>query len=167
MENITIGFSKRNKFTSISDWFINLHKNAPYNCMYVKFYSESLNRTLVYEAVDKGVRFVGNKVWEDYANEISSYTISIKKCNQIRLLQFCADNAGINCTYRERLGFFIMSVFKLNKKTTSINFNFLEKIGNILKLEGYEFKKDVNFLNFFDIDKILKSNNKNNFDPSI
>lgn len=61
MEQITIGFSKSKKFLPIGSWLIRAYMGTPYSHVYLKFYSQSLNRTLIYEAVGGGVRFIGSK----------------------------------------------------------------------------------------------------------
>ena len=61
ISKITIGFSRpKNKVFPIGSWLIRLYMRSAYSHTYVRFYSESINRTLVYEAVGHGgIRFVG------------------------------------------------------------------------------------------------------------
>lgn len=158
MERITIGFSKSKKKFAIGSWLIRAYMSTPYSHVYLKFYSESLNRTLIYEAVGGGVRFVGSKQWEDQAEEVKSYTINIKQCNKVRLLQFCIDNAGMEYAYSQNAGLVVANIFKLNKNPFQKGLNCSEVIGEILALEGYKLSKDANLLTPLDIDKILESN---------
>lgn len=158
MEKITVGFSKSRKKIPIGSWLIRWYLGTPYSHTYIKFYSETLNRTLIYEAVGGGVRFIGSKEWESHAEEVKSYTISIKKCNYIRLLQYCVDNAGVNYAYSQNIGIILAKIFKLNKNPLTKGLQCSEVLGNILELEGYGIKKDANLLTPLDIDKILESN---------
>lgn len=160
MEKVTIGFSKSRKKLPIGSWLIRLYQGTPYSHVYLKFHSESLNRTLVYEAVGGGVRFVGNKLWEEHAEEVKSYTIELKKCNRVRLMQFCVDNAGIDYAYGQNIGIVLADIFNLKKNPLTKGVNCCEIIGNILELEGYKLSKDANLLTPLDIDKILESNTK-------
>lgn len=160
MEQITIGFSKSKKFFPVGSWLIRVYMGTPYSHVYLKFYSESLNRTLIYEAVGGGVRFVGSKQWETHAQEVKSHTINIKKCNQVRLLQFCVDNAGTDYAYSQNIGLVIADMFNLKKNPIRSGLNCSEVIGDILELEGYKVEKDANLLTPLDIDKILESNTK-------
>jgi len=155
MEQITIGFSKSKKFLPIGSWLIKSYMKTPYSHVYLKFHSQSLDRTLIYEAVGGGVRFIGTKVWQKHAVEVKSYTIDIEKINQIKLIQFCVDNAGIDYGFSQNLGVAIAGVFNLKKNPFYTGLNCSETIGEILKLEGYKIEKDVNLLTPLDIDNIL------------
>jgi len=158
MEKITIGFSKSKKKLPIGSWLIRAYLGTSYSHVYLKFYSESLNRTLIYEAVGSGVRFIGSKAWGEHAEEVKSYTIEIKKCNQVRLLQYCVDNAGLDYGYGQNVGIVIADVCNLDKNPFAKGLNCSEVLGDILKLEGYKVEKDANLLTPLDIDKILSRN---------
>ncbi len=156
MENVTIGFSKpKDRLFPIGSWLIRSFQRTSYSHVYLKFHSESLNRVLIYEAVSHGVRFVGSKVWETHAVEIKSYTVSIKKCNQITLLQYCIDNAGVDYGTKQNIGIFLASVFNLKENPFKKGKNCSEVIGEVLRLEGYKIEKDANLLTPLDIDNIL------------
>ena len=158
METVTIGFSKSKKKFAIGSWLIRKWMRTEYSHVYIKFQSNSLNRELIYEAVGTGLRFIGTKVWESHALEVKSYLIEVKKCNQIRLLQYCVDNAGVEYGTVQNLGIFTAKVFGNKKNKFNQGKNCSEVIGEILKLEGYEIKKDVNLLTPLDIDLILSKN---------
>lgn len=157
MEQITIGFSKSKKFLPIGSWLIRAYMGTPYSHVYLKFYSESLNRTLIYEAIGSGVRFVSPKVWDEHATEVKSYTIQMEKCNKVKLMQFCVDNAGIEYGFWQNVGVPMSGILKLKKNPFHTGLNCSEVIGDILKLEGYDISKDGNLLTPLDIDKILES----------
>jgi uncharacterized protein YycO len=157
MEVITIGFSKSRKKFPIGSWLIRLYQGTPYSHVYLKFYSESLNRTLVYEAVGSGVRFIGSKQWESHAEEVKSYTINISKESKVKLLQFCVDNAGADYAYSQNLGIIVADIFNMKKNPFTKGLQCSETLGEILSLEGYKLHKDANLLTPLDIDIILKT----------
>jgi uncharacterized protein YycO len=160
MEKITIGFSKsKNKF-ALGSLLIRAYMGTPYSHVYLQFYSESLNRVLIYEAVGSGVRFIGSSAWSEHAVEIKSHTITTNKSNQVTLLQYCVDHAGTEYGFMQNLGVPLASIFNLKKNPFRKGKNCSEAIGEFLKSEGYEIKKDVNLLTPLDIDKILESQTK-------
>jgi hypothetical protein len=95
MKTITIGFSKSKKILPIGSLILRAYMGTPYSHVYLKFYSETLNRELIYEAVGGGVRFIGTKQWNKHAVEVASYDLELLKGNYISLLQHCVDNSGL------------------------------------------------------------------------
>jgi hypothetical protein len=158
ISTITIGFSRpRNRILPIASWLIRLHQKTPYSHVYIRFYSESINRTLIYEAVGSGTRFVSLKKWEEKAEEIQSFTISVRKCNAVSLLQYCVDHAGQEYGFLQNVGIFLANVFGWKKNPFRKGTNCAEEIGNILVLEGYKVSKPLDLLSPKDIEQILLS----------
>lgn len=162
MKTLTIGFSRpKNKLFPIVSWLIRLYQGwTPYSHVYLEFYSESINRPLIYEAVGTGTRFVGQKYWERHAQEVISYTIDIKKCNYDKLIQYCVDHEGMSYGFMQNIGTVISNFFGWKKNIFPKHTSCAEEIGKLLNLEGYNIKKDVNLLTPLDIEKILKSKSK-------
>lgn len=159
IDTVTIGFSrpKNHKFP-IGSWLIRLHQRTPYSHCYIRFYSESLNRTLVYEAVGTGgVRFVGYKRWSEKAEEIKSYTIKAKKCNSTTMMQNFVDEAGEDYGHMQNIGIFLGNIFGWKNNPWRRGANCSEIVGRFLKAEGYEVKKSLDLLTPKDIDSILSS----------
>ena len=147
MYHVTIGFSKSKKFFPVGSWVIRLYQRTPYSHVYIKFYSESLERSIIYEAVGQGVRFIGNKAWGKFAEPVSEFKISVSKDQYVELMRFCVDTSGLPYSYTQNLGIFLANLFKL--KTNPLNskgYNCSEVIANILSKQGYEFKKDLNLI---------------------
>jgi hypothetical protein len=157
LKKVTIGFSRpKNRFFPWASWLIRAYQGfTPYSHTYLEFYSESINRSLIYEAVGTGVRFVGQKYWERKAHSTHSFTLEIKKCNYDRLIQYCVDHEGENYGFLQNIGVVIANLFGMKKNPFPRGRNCSEEIGNILKLEGYEINKDVNLLTPKDIFQIL------------
>lgn len=155
MKKITIGFSKSKKPFAVGSLLIRWYMKTPYSHVYMKFYSASLNRTMVYEAVGKGVRFIGLERWKEHAEEVASFDIEISDENYTRLLQYCVDNAGIDYGFWQNLGIVISNICKLKENPITIGKNCSEEIGEVLELEEYVIEKDKNLLTPKDIYDIL------------
>jgi len=156
INQIVIGFSKpKNRVFPFGSWLIRAYEKTPFSHVYLKFHSETLNRTLVYEAVGGGVRFIGNKAWENHAEEVSSFTLDIKQCNYITLLQYCVDHAGMEYGFAQNLGVVVCDLLKLEKNPFKKGKNCSEVVGEILKLEGIHISKDTNLLTPKDIYEAL------------
>lgn len=128
---------------------------APYSHVYMKFYSASLDRTMIYEAVGKGVRFIGLERWKEHAQEVASFELQISDENYKRLLQYCVDNAGTDYGFLQNMGILIANLFKLKKNPLKDGKNCSEEMGDVLELEGHVFDKDKDLLTPKDIYKIL------------
>jgi hypothetical protein len=159
MEKITIGFSRpRNIHIPFVSWLIRLYQGwTPYSHTYLEFYSETINRALIYEAVGKGTRFISQPKWQEYAVEVDSFTLDIKKCNYIEILQYCVDNQGNNYGHLQNIGIVIANLFGWKKNPFTSGRNCSEEIGRILLLENFKIDKDLNLLTTEDIYNVLKS----------
>lgn len=147
ISKITIGFSRpKGRLFPVFSWLIRAHQCTPYSHCYLRFYSESLNRTLVYEAVGGGVRFVSLSLWSEKAQEIDSFTLDVKKCNSTRLLQYCVDNAGTGYGWLQNLGLFLANVFGWKANPWKSGKNCSEAIADMLAMEGYTFDKPHDLL---------------------
>jgi hypothetical protein len=160
MKTLTIGFSKSKKFLPIGSWAIRAYMGTEYSHVYLRFYSESLSRSLIYEAVGKGVRFVGLPIWKQHSEEVKSYDIVVNDESYLKTLQYCVDNAGIEYGYLQNLGVFISDILNLNKNPLDKGKNCSEAVAEMLHLEGYEINKEYNLITPLDIDNILSKGRK-------
>lgn len=160
ISKITIGFSRpKNKILPIGSWLIRLYQGTSYSHTYIRFYSESLNRVLVYEAVgNAGVRFIGFNRWLKSAEELESFTIDAKKCNATTLLQNFVDEAGEDYGFMQNVGLVVANLFGWRKNPFRKGKNCSEKVGRFLLSEGYEIHKSLDLLTPKDIYDILKRN---------
>ena len=157
MKTVTFGFSKSKKRFAIGSVLIRWYMHTPYSHVYMKFRSESLERTLIYEAVGAGVRFIGVDRWAEHAQEVDSVTIQIKDENYKKLMQYCVDASGIDYGFAQNFGLLFANLFKLKANPLKDGKNCSEAIGEILVLEGYVFDKELNLLTPKDINIVLKS----------
>lgn len=158
MKTISIGFSKSAKKFAIGSIAIRAYMQTDYSHVYIKFYSKSLDRTLIYEAVGSGVRFIGQEKWKNHAIEMHSYDLEISDESYIKLIQFCVDNAGEEYAFCQNLGVVIAKMFNLEKNPFQKGQNCSEITGELLKLEGFRICKDINLATPKDIKRILDHN---------
>lgn len=95
MKSIIIGFSHPAKF-SLHAWIIEKIDGAPFDHAYIRIYSDTLNRDIVYQANWKGVGFISLALWRTTTIPVEEYKLPISDDNYRIFLQFCVDNAGIS-----------------------------------------------------------------------
>lgn len=154
---IEIGFSKSKKCLPIGSWLIRAYLCTPYSHVYIKFHSESLNRTIIYEAVGHGgVRFVGSNIWKKQAKEVESFIIDVKKCNYTFLMQELIDNSGVTYGFMQNIGIVLANVFNMKSNPWKKGMNCSELVAIILKSEGYNIDKPLDLVTPKDIYNVLK-----------
>lgn len=155
MKTITIGFSKSKKKCAFGSALIRWYLGTPYSHVYVKFEARAYERTLIYEAVGAGVRFVGSNVWSQSHEEVDSFEIQISDENYKKIMQFCIDNSGLEYGFFQNIGILIADALKMKDNPFTSGENCSEAIGEVLALEGYKVDKDFNLLTPKDIHLIL------------
>jgi hypothetical protein len=71
-----------------------LVERTKFSHTYIKISSESLNRTLIYQANGSGVWFIGEDAFLHKNIPVEEYDFTITEVQKIKLLQFCVDNSG-------------------------------------------------------------------------
>lgn len=155
---ITIGFSRpKHKLLPVGSWLIRLYQGTSYSHVYLKFYSKSLDRVLIYEAVGGGVRFVSQQVWNSKAEEVVQVSLNISDANYKTLLQYCVDHAGVKYGVLQNVGVVISELLKLKHNLFTSGVNCSEIVAQILQLEGYTFSKNLNLVTPKDIELTLSN----------
>lgn len=93
MVNVRIGFSRRKGFAPLS-WAIMAVERTPFSHAYLKFYSQKMDRWLVYEATGKGVFFKSLPVFESEAETIEEYELPVSDEARNTLMVFMVDQSG-------------------------------------------------------------------------
>jgi hypothetical protein len=155
MKIVTIGFSKSIKPFAPGSAAIRWYMGTPYSHVYLKFEAPNLERTLIYEAVGSGVRFIGADRWATHAQEVDSFKLEITDEAYKQIMQYCVDNAGIDYGLIQNFGILIASAFNMDKNPSKEGENCSEAIGGMLELIGYIINKDLNLLTPRDIHNIL------------
>ena len=158
MRTIKIGFSKpHNRKLPVGSWAIRAYLRTNYSHTYISFYSEKLERELIYEAMGKGTRFVSRGMWNEHNEEVEVFEITLSDDNYKKLLQFCIDCAGSEYGFLQNLGIFIADILNMDTNPFKEGVNCSEMVGLILESEGYELNKESDLLTPKDINEILKN----------
>lgn len=116
MTKITIGFSKPKSF-KIHAWLIMKIDNSSFDHAYLKFHSINLNRDIIYQAIGKGVEFIGSTLFDVNSQPIEEYSLDVEDDNYLKLMQFCVDNAGISYGFLQVIGAGIVKIMSKFGKT--------------------------------------------------
>lgn len=152
---IIIGFSRAKSPYKIGSTAIRLYLNRPYSHVYLNFYSETLQRSIIYEAVGAGVRFIGLNNWLEHAAVIKEYEIEISHEDSIYLRQWCIDNAGEDYGYLQNVGLIFANILSLQQNPFKQGINCSELIAIILQKYGYTFNKPLDLITPADIEDSL------------
>lgn len=93
-DSIIIGFSRARSKIAILSKIIMFAENTNFSHAYIKVYSKSLDRYLIYQATGSGVYFVGNNRFLSHSLPVEEYKFNISEESKIRLLQWAVDNSG-------------------------------------------------------------------------
>lgn len=111
MAKIIVGFSRHKGFAPLS-WGIQAIERTPYSHAYIKIVTESLNRTLIYQANNSGVWFIGEPAFLENNIAVEEYEFDISDSEKVKLLQFCIDNSGKKYAKLQLLGMFFCRIYK-------------------------------------------------------
>lgn len=113
MTAIAIGFCKpQAEFVPVS-WIIQRSEGVNFSHTYIKIYSASLKRMLIYQATGSGVYFIGLDAFNEHYQVVEEYQLNISDAAKVRLLQWCVDNSGKPYGRLQCLGIGIQRLFKL------------------------------------------------------
>jgi hypothetical protein len=93
MKKVVIGFSRPKKCSLLSKLIMKV-QGTPYSHIYVKFYSASLNRELIYQASGLQVNFVGSIFFYDHHIAVKEFELEISDEVHLEALRFAVDKAG-------------------------------------------------------------------------
>jgi len=155
MKTITIVFSKpQNMKLPIGSWIIRKWMKTDYSHVSVHFFSQSLDRHLIYEAVGSGVRFVGKDLWDKHAVAVYSTELNVTEEQYVKVLQRCVDLAGIKYGLTQNIGICIAKILKLIKnpfKSAKSEENCSEIAAEVLTILGISFDKHLDLITPKDI----------------
>ncbi len=109
METITVGFSRPKKWAAFA-WLIMALYGTPYDHVYIKFHSNSLNREIIYQASKMLINFMGVSVFESDNIVYREFKVDISSENKKSLMQFAVDNAGKPYSVKEALGLGVVQI---------------------------------------------------------
>ncbi len=124
MKTIVIGFSRpKKKFLPVFSWLIRLIQGTAFSHCYVRWFSETYDEPLVYEASGTQVRFVGSQAWKNHVEVIHEFELDISDVQFKAFVKFCMSTSGMPYSSTQIFGIALVQVAKLIKV----------KMGNPLK----------------------------------
>lgn len=93
METIVFGFSRPKTWKPFS-WLIMTSYGIPYSHCYIKIYSSTYNRWLIYQASSTMVNFMNIQTFEEEGLIVHETQITITPETRSKVLQFAIDNCG-------------------------------------------------------------------------
>lgn len=94
-------------------WIIQWSEGTNFSHAYVKIRSDSLDRTLIYQATGSGVAFIGEPTFNEHYQVVEEYDIQISDAAKKKLLQWCVDNSGKPYGRLQCLGIGLQRTLKL------------------------------------------------------
>jgi hypothetical protein len=117
--NIIIGFSRPSRFNPISSAIREVER-TPYSHNYVRFYSASIDRWLVYHASHTSLHFLSWETFQKQNKILEEWEVTGTALQKVEALQFCVDNAGLPYGVLEIVG---MGIIRLAKAWFDIRMN--------------------------------------------
>lgn len=103
MSKIVIGFSRPKTWKPFA-WAIMKVLNIPYDHVYIRFHSATLQRDIIYQASSTMVNFMGSKIFDDHNITVAEYEIPLSDESRLAMIQFAMDSAGTPYGVKEILG---------------------------------------------------------------
>lgn len=114
MKDLIIGFSKpSNSKFPIFSYLIRLLQGTEYSHVFIAWKSDSLQRTLVYQASGLSVNFTSFENFKKKVKIIHTYTLSIPSELDIKIKQKAIDNSNKPYGIKQVLGLGIVALFDM------------------------------------------------------
>lgn len=117
MDTLIIGFSKSKKKFAIYSWLICWVEGTPFSHAYIRWYSNALQRDIIYQASGTMVNFCGRKVFDEHHRVVEEFQIEVSPEAKQKVVQFAIDNAGVPYGTKAALGIGLVRFMKLFGKT--------------------------------------------------
>lgn len=158
MKKVIIGFSRPKTFKVLS-WIIQKVQGADYSHVYIKFYSDSLERELVYQASGLEVNFVGSNLFNSSHIIVDEFELEISDEAHKKALQFAVDKAGTPYSIKQLFGILIYMISgKILFRDGRSGYVCSELIGQLLQEEfNFVISKDLDTIIPKDIHNILST----------
>lgn len=113
---LVIGFSKPKDhpfpiFSKLIKWF----EGTEYSHTYLKWYSESYDKWIVYHSAGFGVHFLGERQADKKLDIVKEYELEITPAIKRDIVGYCIEWAGTPYGLLTVLGIFLKRTFKLKK----------------------------------------------------
>lgn len=109
---LMIGFSRPKNFNPIS-WIIRAVGGTSYSHTYIRIYSASIDRFLVYHASKKDIHFSNWNTFQRHNEIIEEYPFPVTQEQKREILQFCVDNIETPYGRLQLMGMGLVRIVKL------------------------------------------------------
>jgi len=142
MRKIYVGLSTHIKFNLFSEG-IKWIEGTDFSHAYVRFYSESTQRNLYYQASGLYVNFTNDEHFKSVSKIIHEYEIEVTEEQYVQVMQFCIDNVSKPYSMKEIFGILVYrtlgkKIIDSDKTDTFICSELVGYILHILKIIGDE-----------------------------
>lgn len=93
MRKVSIGFSRPTKFAILS-WLIQTVQKTDYSHVYIKFYSSSYDRNIIYQASGLQVNFIGEQLFQEHHVVSKEFEFDVSEETYKKMMAFAIDRAG-------------------------------------------------------------------------
>jgi len=135
MPRIIIGFSRPKSKLAISSYVIRIAENSAYSHAYLRWYSNGIERDMVYHASHGMVHFISGNRFDAEAITVSKYEISLTDEQFKSVMQKCVDLAGTKYGTLQLLGMALEKITGIKNPFRDGNQTFVcsELVGEVLR----------------------------------
>lgn len=156
MPTMFVGFSRPRKWFVPISWLIRLVNGTPFSHTYIRMYSSSIDRYLVYEAHAQGLTFCGREYFEKNVVVLQEFPRQITEEQKKLILQFCVDHALEKYSVKQNFGIlyvkFMLWAFGKNVKNPwPGGWNCVEVLARLAELIDVKIEKDPDSVDLNDI----------------
>lgn len=110
MEQLIIGFSRSKKRFPVYGWLIMLFEGTPFSHVYIRWYSQGLDRNIIYQASGQAVNFMNPATWTEHNKVVEEFQIPVSEDQKKKIVQFAMDNVGIPYGWKAAIGMGYMKI---------------------------------------------------------
>lgn len=138
MAKFKVGFSKPTNMTfKWFAWIIMEGYGIPYDHVYVRVHSDSLDRDIIYQASGLAVNFMSPTIFSSINTSIAEFDIEISDEKYKAMMQFAIDNAGKAYGIKEAFGMGIVRICEIFGKKIQNPFRDGQQTYVCSELAGY------------------------------
>lgn len=153
MNKITIGFSRPKKWKPFAAAIMAVY-GIPYDHVYVKFWSEKFQRSLVYQASSVMVNFMGYEYFESQNIIVKEFEFDMSDEDMLEMIQYAIDSAGKPYGTMSALGLAVVRIAEVFGKKIKNPFGDGDKTYICCELASYVLEKYVHRQIPFDLDLV-------------
>lgn len=150
MEKIKVGFSRSSKKFAPFSWLIMASEHTNYSHVYVKFYSNSLQRWLIYQSSHTAVNFMGEELFNQEEIIVKEFDFTVSTETRVKMMNFCVDTIGKPYGTLSAFGLGIVQVaslvgIKMHNPFKKVGETYVcsQAIAALLEAGGIDIKQDI------------------------